>query len=266
MVSASATFTGPQYYDDLLGPVQFDPFAAELVERMPQGLAGEVLEIACGTGLVTSRLRKHLGPGAHLVATDLSPAMLGYAKQKLAGMEGIEWREADAMDLPFDSGRFQAVVCGFGLMFAPDRLKALQEWRRVLADGGLLHFSVWDSIEHNPHAFANAQVVEAMFPDDPEMKFRTPYALGDPALLSSLMAQSGFAPQTIETRRIPIAGINARAFASGQILGTPRSALIAQRGVSLDLVIDKVASALAQAGGDPYSGYAQAIIVEATAQ
>lgn len=266
MVSASASFTGPQYYDDLLGPVQFDPFAAELVERIPQGLVGEVLEIACGTGLVTSRLHKHLGSGAHLVATDLSPAMLGYAKQKLAAIEGIEWREADAMDLPFDSGRFKAVVCGFGLMFAPDRLKALQEWRRMLADGGLLYFSVWDGIEHNPHALANAQVVEAMFPGDPEMKFRTPYALGDPALLRGLMAQSGFAPQTIETRRIPIAGINAHAFASGQILGTPRSALIAERGVALDLVIDKVASALAQAGGDPYSGYAQAIIVEATAQ
>lgn len=262
MVNVSAAFTGPRSYDEFLGPVQFGPFAAELARRVPADLQGEVLEIACGTGLVTRQLRAQLGPAARLVATDLSPAMLGYAKQKLAGSEGIEWREADAIDLPFEDHRFKAVVCGFGLMFAPDRLKALQEWRRVLVDRGLLYLSVWDAIEENPHALANAQVVETLFPGDPEMKFRTPYELSDPALLRRLLAQSGFAVRSIERQRIPMAGVDPHALASGQILGTPRSALIAQRGVALDMVIDRIAAALAQAGGNPYSGHAQAVIVE----
>jgi len=166
VADASVTFSGPQYYDDCVGPVWFDPFAADLVQRFPERPAGDVLEIACGTGLVTRRLRERLSPSVRLVATDLSKAMLDYARAKLDGAEGIEWREADALKLPFDDGAFAAVVCGFGIMFVPDRQAALREARRVLAPGGLLLFNVWDRIEENPHALANAEVVEALFPGD----------------------------------------------------------------------------------------------------
>src|SRR5215207_10404086 len=110
MVSASASFTGPQYYNDCLGPIWFDPFAADLVQRLPQRPPGDVLEIACGTGLITKRLRERLSPSVRLVATDLSKAMLDYAREKLDGREGIDWREADALKLPFDDGKFGAVV------------------------------------------------------------------------------------------------------------------------------------------------------------
>lgn len=266
MVSASASFTGPQYYDECIGPVWFDPFAADLVQRLQQRPPGDVLEIACGTGLVTRRLRERLDPSLQLTATDLSKVMLDYARAKLDGRKGIEWREADALKLPFEDGKFGAVVCGFGIMFMPDRQAALKEARRVLKAGGILLFNVWDGIENNPHALANADVLEAMFPDDPEMKFRTPYEMSDPALLRKLLAGASFRETRIESKRIPIEGADPRAIATGQIRGTPRSALIEKKGVPLDLVIDKVTSALAKAGGDPYRGHAQAVIVEALAQ
>ncbi len=147
----------------------------------------------------------------------------------------------------------------------PDRLRALREWRRVLVDGGQLLLSVWDRIEDNPHALANAKVVEEMFPDDPGMKFRTPYELADRALLRSLLTDAGFRVDRMETLRIPITGADPLALATGQIMGTPRSALIASKGVSLEAVIGKIASALAHAGGNPYSGYAQGILVEGSA-
>ena len=127
MVSASASFTGPQYYNDLLGPICFDTFAADLVRRFPKRPPGDVLEIACGTGLVTRRLRERLSPSLRLVATDLSKAMLDYARAQLDGRRGIEWREADALKLPFEDKEFGAVVCGFGMMFVPDRQAALRE-------------------------------------------------------------------------------------------------------------------------------------------
>ena len=60
-----------------------------------------------------------------------------------------------------------AVVCGFGLMFMPDRERALREARRVMRPGGALVFNVWDRIETNPHALANALALEAMFPAIP---------------------------------------------------------------------------------------------------
>ena len=265
MVSASASFTGPQYYNDLLGPVWFDAFAGDLVQRLPQRPPGAVLEIACGTGLVTRRLRERLSPSLRLVATDLSKTMLDYARAKLDGRKNIEWREADALKLPFADNEFGAVVCGFGIMFVPDRQAALREARRVLTEGGILLFSVWDSIEENPHALANAGVVEAMFPGDPEMKFRMPYDMHDAGLLRRLLAGARFRETRIETKRIPIAGADPRSIATGQIRGTPRSALIEKRGVSLDLAIENVTHALTRTGGDPYRGHAQAVIVEALA-
>lgn len=265
MTSTSTNFTGPQYYDELIGPVWFDPFAADLVRRLPQRPSGNVLEIACGTGLVTRRLRERLDPSLKLVATDLSKVMLDYARTKLERHEGIEWREADALHLPFKDKTFGAVVCGFGIMFVPDHLAALREARRVLTDGGILLFNVWDRIEENPHALANAAVVEAMFPGDPEMKFRTPYAMHDPALLRRLLAGASFRETRIETKRLPIEGADPRNIAIGQMRGTPRSALIEKRGVSLELVIDKVTEELSRTGGNPYRGHAQAIVVEALA-
>lgn len=265
MVSASASFTGPQYYNDCMGPIWFDPFAADLVQRLPPRPPGDVLEIACGTGLITNRLRERLSPSLRLVATDLSKAMLDYARAKLDGRDGIEWREADAMKLPFEDGEFGAVVCGFGIMFMPDRQAALREARRVLVEGGILLFNVWDRVEENPHALAIAEVIESLFPGDPEMRFRMPYDMHDAELLRRLLAGARFRETRIETKRIPIRSADPRSIATGQIRGTPRSALIEKRGVALDLVIEKVADALSRSGGDPYNGQAQAVIVQALA-
>jgi SAM-dependent methyltransferase len=265
MVATSATFTGPSYYDEQLAPFTFGPFADDLVARIPATVPGPVLEIACGTGVVTRRLRERLSPTVDLVATDLSPPMLEYARARSAGRPGIAWREADAQRLPFGDGSFAAVVCGFGFMFAPDRALALREARRVLADAGLLFFSVWDRIEDNPHGLANAEVVESLFPDDPQMKFRLPYEMHDAGKLRALLAEAGFGDVHIETRRIPITGADPRLLASGQIRGTPRSALLVERGMSLDKVIADVAQALVRQGGDPYRGYGQALMVQARA-
>jgi SAM-dependent methyltransferase len=263
--SAASGFTGPAYYNDCIGPLWFDPFAADLVRRLSRRPPGDVLEIACGTGLVTRRLRECIDSDIRIVATDLSAAMLDYARGKLGEGNGIEWREASALALPFDDRTFGAVVCGFGIMFVPDRQAMLKEARRVLAEGGTLLFNVWDRIEQNPHAAANAAVLEAMFPGDLEMRFRTPYDMHDTAGLRELLAAAGFRETLIETKRIPIQGADPQVIATGQLRGTPRSALLEKRGVALDLVIAKVADALAAAGGNPYSGYAQAVVVQAQA-
>ena len=221
MTSVSTGFTGPEHYDMCAGPIWFDPFAADLVRRLPKRPPGNVLEIACGTGLVTRRLREHLDPSVRLVATDLSAPMLDYARRKLEH-EAIEWREADGSRLPFEDGAFGAVVCGFGLMFIPDPQAMLNEARRVLVDDGIPLFNVWDRIEENPHSAANAEVVEALFPGDPELRFRTPYEMHDVGRLRRLLAAARFRETRVETKRIPIQGADARAIAIGQIRGTPR--------------------------------------------
>jgi SAM-dependent methyltransferase len=265
VVSASATFTGPAYYDDCLGPLLLEPFAADLARRLPQHPSGDVLEIACGTGRVTRSLRERLSPSVRLVATDVSSAMLDYAQAKLGARQDIEWRQADAMKLPFADKEFAAVVCGFGIMFMPDRQAALMEARRVLKEGGILLFNVWDDIDENPLALANTKVLEALFPGDPEVNYRFPYEMGDPGLLRELLVAAGFAQARIETKRISIVGADPKSIATGQIRGTARATMIEQQGISLAAVVDKVADAIAIAGGNPYNGQAQAVIVIAVA-
>jgi SAM-dependent methyltransferase len=266
MAALSSSFAGsiPEYYDRCLGPAYFGPFAAELARRVPAHSAGDVLEIACGSGLVTRQLRAGIHPRARLVATDLSGAMVEHARTKLADVGGIEWSEANAMELPFGDGTFGAVVCGFGIMFMPDKVVALKEACRVLGDGGTVHLSAWDAIEKVPHAAASAEVIEALIPDDPELRFRVPYEMHDPALLRDLLAQSGFVDIRIDTVRLPVEADSARTLAVGAIRGTPRSALIERKGIALDTVIDKLATRLAEVGGAaPYRSYAQALIVGA---
>jgi ubiquinone/menaquinone biosynthesis C-methylase UbiE len=129
VTDVAADFTGsmPEYYDRIMGPAQFDAFAADLVGRLSTRPPGDVLEIACGTGIVTRRLRERLDSRLRLVASDLSRSMLDYARQKLGGMRGIEWREADAAALPFKDASFGAVVCAFGVMFVPDKKAVFRE-------------------------------------------------------------------------------------------------------------------------------------------
>ena len=80
MVDVRVSFSGsiPEYYDSCLGPAWFEAFAADLAQRLPAKPPGDVLEIACGTGLLTRRVRERLDPARRLVATDLSKAMLDF--------------------------------------------------------------------------------------------------------------------------------------------------------------------------------------------
>jgi ubiquinone/menaquinone biosynthesis C-methylase UbiE len=71
---------------------------------------GEVLEIACAGGLATRRVRERLDPTVRPVATDLSRAMLDYARDRLRDSEPLEWREADAANLPFGNGEHSGEV------------------------------------------------------------------------------------------------------------------------------------------------------------
>src|SRR5438067_13536659 len=110
MVDTARAFSGsiPEYYDSILGPAQLNALAADLVKRMPVRPKGDVLELACGTGIVTQRLRERIDSNFRLVATGVSDAMLAYARQKVKGK--IDWRLAGAAAVPFKGGGFGVVA------------------------------------------------------------------------------------------------------------------------------------------------------------
>src|SRR5260370_36908487 len=140
----------PENYDRYLGPVIFEPWAEDLVLRLADKKYERVLEIACGTGIVTRRLRNALPPTTEIVASDLNPDMFEFAKPKFKKDENVIWQQADASDLPFPKCSFDAAVCQFGVMFVPDKAAAMRECYRVLCSGGVFPFDGWASFEWKP--------------------------------------------------------------------------------------------------------------------
>ena len=267
MVDTARNFGGsiPQFYDTLLGAAQFDGIAADLVRRVPVRPKGEVLELACGTGIVTKRLRERLDPFFRLVATDISEDMLAYARSKVSGK--VDWRRADASALPFRDEAFGLVVCGLGVMFVPDKKRLCGEVRRVLLEGGSFLFNVWDGLERNPQGASTARVFDQLFPGDPEMQFaQIPYSWNDQAAIREHLDEARFSDVRIDPVRFEIKAPSARAYAEGQIRGTPRGALIEKKGRRVDEVIDKVAEGLAAVGGvEPFRVQASLLVVQAKA-
>jgi len=146
----------------------------------------------------------------------------------------VEWRQADAMRLPFPDGTFDAVVCQFGAMFFPDKPKAFAETRRVLKAGGVFLFNVWDRIEDNEFADVVTASLATMFPQDPpRFLARTPHGYHDKDAIRRDLKGGGFsASPRIDTvtARSPAASPAIPAIAYCQ--GTPLRSEIEARGAA----------------------------------
>ena len=180
-------------YDTVLVPLIFEPYAADLARRLSGLPVSNVLEIAAGTGAVTRALAAALPPSVAIVATDLNQAMLDQAAA-VGTARPVEWRQADAMQLPFGDDTFDTVVCQFGVMFFPDKPKGFSEARRVLRSGGVFIFSVWDRIEENEFADTVTRAMETLFPGDPpRFLARTPHGYHDREAIGRDVRAGGFA-------------------------------------------------------------------------
>jgi len=190
----------PKFYDTYLVPLLFEPYAADLVNRLASRSLSRVLEVAAGTGVVTRALASVLPERVSIVATDLNQPMLDQASA-LGTTRPVEWRQADAMQLPFQDGTFDAVVCQFGVMFFLDKARALSEARRVLRPGGVLVFNVWDRLEENEFADTVTAALASVFPEDPpRFLARTPHGYHERSRIEQDLVSSGFsAPPEIVT-------------------------------------------------------------------
>jgi ubiquinone/menaquinone biosynthesis C-methylase UbiE len=231
MSASDAAFAGsiPGLYDQHLGPLLFEPFAREIAQRARDFETGWILETAAGTGIVTAALAEAL-PHAHIVATDLNPAMLDVAGARIAS-PNVRFEPADALDLPFEDASFDLAVCQFGVMFYPDRVRGNAEARRVLRDGGRYLVVVWDRIDRNPAAQAVHDAVARLYPDDPpQFLARTPYGYGDPAQIERDLRDAGFTDIRIDSVELRSStSARPRDAARGFVLGSPLRSEIEQR-------------------------------------
>jgi ubiquinone/menaquinone biosynthesis C-methylase UbiE len=139
-------------YESYMVPVLFAPSAERLIELARLRAGERVLDVGCGTGIVARRAAPRVGTDGRVTGLDLSPGMLAVARSvALRERLSIDWREGRAEGLPFADGEFDVVLCQYALMFFVNPLVALNEMRRVLADGGRAVIAVWQSLD--AHAF-----------------------------------------------------------------------------------------------------------------
>ncbi len=263
------SFTGgiPAAYDRHLGPVIFEPYARELARRVPIHENVRLLEIACGTGIVTRRVLDHLPTSARLVATDLNQPMLDFAKSALPQDPRLEWRKADAQSLPFPDGSFDCAYMQFGIMFMPDKPKVLAEARRVLKAGGKLILSALDSHQKNPYGRIADHVLKSAFPEDPPTFYRVPFSDHDPDEHRRRAESAGFRDVTVESVAFESMAESAESFAKGLVRGNPVSIVIGERGGTSHERIEKLlAEALRRELGDrPVRNMLHAWVITGTA-
>lgn len=186
------------YYHKRLGPFLFEPYADIMANRIRISKTASVLELACGTGILTKVLARQMPPDAQFIATDINADMLSFARQSLQN-DNIKFQIADLQALPFTNDSFDVIVCQFGVMFAADRQKAFNEVYRVLKPGGRFYFCTWDSHKVIPiFKLFFADIILPFLGEDNNPRFVLPFSMHSTALLLNLMGRAGFRQYSVE--------------------------------------------------------------------
>ncbi len=269
MVATDTKFVGqiPEIYERFLVPLIFETYARDLAARVLATNAQSVLESAAGTGVLTRALAAKLPTPRRIVATDLNQTMLAEAARRLPGDAKVTWRQADALDLPFADESFDAVVCQFGVMFYPDKVKGYEEARRVLKTGGHFIFNVWSRIAENQFAETVTEALAAVFPaDPPRFLARIVHGYHDVDTIRKELRAAGFTSISIETKSDVSRAASAREPATAYCQGTPLRNEIESRDASrLVEATQKAAEAVAaKFGRASVEGGIKALIVTAS--
>ena len=252
MAAIDTQFAGsiPGLYDRYLGPLLFEPYARDMSRRVAAFEPAHVLEIAAGTGILTEQLDLDL-VNASIVATDLNRTMIDVAAAKIRSKD-VAFQQADALDLPFEDCSFDVVVCQFGVMFFPDKVKGNAEARRVLRKGGAYIIALWDRLEANPASQVVNDTLASLYPDNPpSFLARTPFGYADPQQIERDLRAAGFDDVSIETVEVQGKPLSARDAVMGLIAGCPLAAEVEQRDpAGLKTALDATAEALAPLEAD----------------
>ncbi|RFB95039.1 ubiquinone biosynthesis methyltransferase UbiE [Rhizobium leguminosarum bv. trifolii] len=251
-----------ELYQALLVPILFEPYAAEMAIAADRSKPGSVLELAAGTGALTRALRATLDPPTEIVATDLSQAMIDIGAPSVT-MSRTHWMHADAQNLPFAPEMFDLVICQFGAMFFPDKVKAYGEAERVLRGKGRFLFSTWDSLAANDFASCVDECLANLFPSDPpDFLRRLPYSYFDPGQIKAQMSSAGFKAVTCDRLELTSVAATAHDVAVAFCRGTPLRGEIEWRAPErMSEIVDEVAGRVEARYGACPSGGMSALVV-----
>ncbi len=255
-------FTGsiPRNYDTYMGPVLFNPYAIDLAGRIKEHGKIKVLELAAGTGIVTRYLLQAL-PNADIVATDISGDMMDIAKETITS-PNLTWQNVDMAKIPFANNSFDLIVCQFGLMFVPDKPKALSEMHRVLKPNGQLLFNTWGNIAENPMWQISFGLFKQVLGEMPVPMQQSPFALSDLEEVKQLLTEANFTITKAEGVRKTTQVETAKSAAERFLLTAP---LLAQKPEFYKELVPQLEKKLAEKLGDnPLVAPLLALAFEAT--
>lgn len=144
---ASATYDAASDTYDHPALSFWDRFGRRTVERLDIAPGARVLDVCCGSGASAIPAAERVGSSGHVVAVDLSERLLALGREKAArrGLAHLEFRSGDMEALGFPDGRFDAVICVFGIFFVPEMAAAVRELWRMVRPGGSLAITTWGS-------------------------------------------------------------------------------------------------------------------------
>lgn len=128
--------SAPENYDKYFVPAIGGPLAEDLVALASIRAGERVLDVACGTGVVTRLAADRVGQSGAVAGLDLNPGMLSVARARSPAGQSVDWFETSAEAMPLPDASFDVVLCQMGLQFMPDKVQALKEMRRVVGPKG----------------------------------------------------------------------------------------------------------------------------------
>lgn len=194
--TGQVTRSAAEVYEEFFVPALFQEWASRVADAALISSGQHILDVACGTGILTRCIVDRVGANGSVVGLDLNEGMLIVAGRKAPE---IEWRLGQAEALPFDSNSFDAVVCQFGLMYFENQCAAIKEMMRVLRQGGHLTVAVWNSLENIPGYAVVTELMERLFGSEVADAMQAPFGLGDLHIVQSLFADAGVCSPQIVT-------------------------------------------------------------------
>lgn len=241
-----ATFA--ERYQSVLVPVIFEPWARELIGRANPRAGEHILDLACGTGVVTRQVAKLGLDPVSLTAADHNAEMLGVARAIAEDIAlDAKWVEADAAELPFEENRFDLALCQQALQFFPDRPRALRELHRVLKTGGHAAFCVQRGLDVNPMLQAQATALGEHIGEGAAAAVHAICSLPNGDDLRELFEGAGFRDVEVESVTLSLHHPDARSFAAGAMGGMHTGDKLS--GLAADDVERAIDTFLAELGG-----------------
>ena len=183
-------------YEENLVPALMQEWAPRLVTASRMQRGHHVLDVACGSGVLTREAAAHVSPGGSATGLDIDAGMLSVARGLAPD---VHWQQGSAEALPFADASFDAVVSQFGLMFVPDPSRAIAEMWRVLKPGGRMAVAVWASLELTPAYEEETRLVERLAGPAAGAPLRLPFCLGDRDVFDAHFRVAGVPLESLTT-------------------------------------------------------------------